>query len=298
MPELSLDLVFQAVRGNAFLLTAYGALFFVFEAVIPWLSRRLAEGKTGNWQLQTDIGFFKPQFLLEFSLPLVNKAIELTLFLGPVYALMSILQPVLPNFVLAGWIAQLPFVLQVFAGMLVMDLAVYAEHRFIHRFAWPFHAIHHAAHDVTWITAFRMHPVNTLSIMLFNSVIGWILGFSGEAWVLAATIVGFLSVLEHANLDWDWGVPFRYLIVSPNFHKWHHVKRDDVVAKNLCLAFPFIDLLFGTFHFPRDERPEDFGIYELPGEEPIEGGLLVHLWYPFGRCWRAIVAALSASQPD
>lgn len=294
MEAVTLPALVQGLVGSAALLVVAGLFFFVFEVGIPWLRLRYAgtdrasTGPSPDWRLQRDVGFFKRDLALEVALPIVNKAIELTLLTAPIYTLMSMLQPQLPQFVLEGWIYQLPFAAQVLCGMLVMDLAVYAEHRFIHRFAWPFHAIHHSAEEVTWLTSLRVHPGNVFTIALFNSSIGWVLGFSGEAWALGLVLMSFLSMFQHANLDWDWWGPFRYFVVSPNFHKWHHAQREEAVAKNLCLAFPFIDVLFGTFYYPRDEKPSGFGIYDRPGEMPLEGGLLTMLWYPFRRCIAAV----------
>jgi hypothetical protein len=154
----------------------------------------------------------------------------------------------------------LPFAAQVFCGIVVMDLAVSAEHRFIHRFAWPFHAIHHSAEEVTWITALSVHPANVFTIALFNSSIGWVLGFSGEAWVLGLMLMSFLSILEHANPDWNWWGPLRHLVVSPHFHKWHHAQREEAVDKHFGLGFSFIAVILGrtTTRIPKSPRASGY----------------------------------------
>lgn len=288
MDAVALQHLLLSVAKGALAIAVWGVLFLILEWLLPSLSVRLRGRESASWLLDRRVRFFKPDFLLEFSLPLLNQVIGATLFVAPLLAVAALIKAYLPRYVVAPYVLELPFALQILYAMLVMDLAIYAEHRFAHRFAWPFHAVHHAAREVTWLTAFRIHPGNSLTLLLFNAPIAWLLGIPGPAWVAATTIVLFLGMFQHANLNWDWGFPFRYLLVSPNFHKWHHVKRADIGVKNLCLVFPFIDVLFGTFYFPRDERPTDFGIYEVPGEEAIGSGLLAQLWYPFGCCFRAL----------
>ena len=54
----------------------------------------------------------------------------------------------------------------------------------------------------------------------------------------------------HANLNWTFG-PFRYVLASPVFHRWHHVREPAIHDKNFAPTFPIFDLMFGTFHMPK-----------------------------------------------
>ena len=49
----------------------------------------------------------------------------------------------------------LPWIVQLFAIMLLTDFAQYWFHRAFHRwpFLWGFHAVHHSARSMDWITA-------------------------------------------------------------------------------------------------------------------------------------------------
>ncbi|HEX6591139.1 MAG TPA: sterol desaturase family protein [Moraxellaceae bacterium] len=70
----------------------------------------------------------------------------------------------------AGWVgpqwslASLPFALQVLAGLLVFDFMFYVTHRLCHEWPllWRFHAVHHSAHRVTFLNAYRAHPVDVV----------------------------------------------------------------------------------------------------------------------------------------
>ncbi len=61
----------------------------------------------------------------------------------------------------------------------------------------------------------------------------------------------------HANLDWTLG-PFKYVFAGPVFHRWHHtIEQGD---KNFAGTFSFFDLMFGTFHMPEGQLPQNYGI--------------------------------------
>ena len=78
----------------------------------------------------------------------------------------------------------------------------------------------------------------------------------------------------HANLDWTLG-PFKYVIATPVFHRWHHTAADRGGEKNFAATFPVLDLMFGTFYMPAGILPDRYGIADK--EFPTSfGGQLVH----------------------
>lgn len=71
-------------------------------------------------------------------------------------------------------------------------------------------------------------------------------------------IVGFQAVFDHANVHLPWG-PLRYLIVTPDFHHWHHSSEKVAIDKNYAAHFAFIDYLFGTAVKTDRQFPEKYG---------------------------------------
>ena len=67
------------------------------------------------------------------------------------------------------------------------------------------------------------------------------------------------SAFVHANLDWTLG-PFKYVIATPVFHRWHHTAAERGGEKNFAATFPVLDLMFGTFYMPAGEKPDRYGI--------------------------------------
>ena len=58
----------------------------------------------------------------------------------------------------------------------------------------------------------------------------------------------------------------KYLIVTPQYHHWHHSDNPSAYDKNFAIHFPFIDFLFGTYHLPGDQWPD-------PGPSPEQCSL-------------------------
>jgi sterol desaturase/sphingolipid hydroxylase (fatty acid hydroxylase superfamily) len=163
-----------------------------------------------------------------------------------------------------GPLARLPLWAQVVLVLAVTDFAQYWLHRLFHtRWLWSFHAIHHSAEEVDWSTTFRFHPVNFVLYSTSVSVLTALMGFSPAAFAASGLINFFMGAMVHANVDWRFG-PFRHVIASPVFHRWHHSIDPRVRDMNFAPNFPVWDVMFGTFHMPEGERPQGFGAEGTP----------------------------------
>jgi sterol desaturase/sphingolipid hydroxylase (fatty acid hydroxylase superfamily) len=144
---------------------------------------------------------------------------------------------------------------------------------------WRFHAIHHSAVDVDWLTAARFHPINIIVHSVLVGIIIYVMGFNPRAWLILAPFDILYSPLVHANLNWTYG-PLRYVLASPVFHRWHHTHLDEGGNKNFAPTFPFLDIIFGTYYDPKDRRPEVFG---TPNDPISDANIFQQLIYPFIR---------------
>jgi sterol desaturase/sphingolipid hydroxylase (fatty acid hydroxylase superfamily) len=52
------------------------------------------------------------------------------------------------------------------------------------------------------------------------------MGFNGAALAAFVPFLTFYALFIHANVSWSYG-PFRYLIASPAFHRWHHTTEEE-----------------------------------------------------------------------
>lgn len=175
------------------------------------------------------------------------------------------------------WFESQPRAVQILELLVAADFLGYVAHRLFHgRALWRFHAIHHSAEDLDWLSATRVHPVNEIGNRLLQVVPLYLLGFRGAALGALVPVLTLWALLVHANLRWDFG-PLRYVIASPAFHRWHHTAESEGLNRNFAGLFPWIDALFGTLHLPRHRQPERFGL----GAERVPDGLLGQLAYPF-----------------
>ena len=54
--------------------------------------------------------------------------------------------------------------------------------------------------------------------------------------------------------------PLKYLIVTPDFHHWHHSSDDVAIARNYAAHYAFLDHLFGTAIKGQTGFPEKYGV--------------------------------------
>ncbi len=155
----------------------------------------------------------------------------------------------------------IPFLLQLLLCMLIADLTQYWTHRAFHEIPvlWRFHAIHHSVKTMDWLAGSRMHMLDMVATRV--AVLGalYVLGFDKSVMDAYIIVVGFQSVFNHANVRLPWG-PLKYLIVTPNFHHWHHASEKIALDRNYSAHFAFLDYLFGTAVRTRRHFPETYGV--------------------------------------
>jgi sterol desaturase/sphingolipid hydroxylase (fatty acid hydroxylase superfamily) len=153
------------------------------------------------------------------------------------------------------------FIPQLLLCILVADLMQYWTHRAYHEvpFLWRFHAIHHSAKTMDWIAGSRMHVFELVLTRVL--VLGplYVLGFEKSVMDAYIIVVGFQAVFNHANVHLPWG-PLKYLVVTPDFHHWHHSSDDAAIDRNYAAHFAFLDYFFGTAVKTDKTFPEKYGV--------------------------------------
>lgn len=157
----------------------------------------------------------------------------------------------------------IPFVWQLLLCILVADLAQYWTHRAYHEvpYLWRYHAVHHSAKTMDWLAGSRQHMLELVFTRICVVAPLFVLGFSEAVMNAYILIVGFQAVFNHANVHLPWG-PLKYLIVTPDFHHWHHSQDDEAIDRNYAAHYAFLDHLFGTaVKVPKHKPfPERYGV--------------------------------------
>lgn len=177
-----------------------------------------------------------------------------------------------------AWVHELPFWAAVLLILLVADLVQYWTHRAYHEvpLLWRLHAVHHSAKSMDWLAGSRQHLLELLITRTLVLAPIFVLGFSKEVIDTYIVIVGFQAVFNHANVSVRLG-PLRYLIVTPNFHHWHHSQDQEALDRNYAAHFAFLDYLFGTAVKSTKLWPERYGVLG----DYVPDGFFKQLKFPF-----------------
>ena len=176
-----------------------------------------------------------------------------------------------------GPLSHLPLWAQALLFLVLSDFTQYWLHRMFHGGEfWKYHAIHHSSEELDWISAARFHPVNLLLGTIGVDVILLMAGISPNVMLWVGPFNTFHSAFVHANLNWTLG-PFKYVLATPVFHRWHHTVLEEGGNTNFAGTFPIWDILFGTFRMPKGELPVTYG-----ADDPVmPHGFPEQMAYPF-----------------
>jgi sterol desaturase/sphingolipid hydroxylase (fatty acid hydroxylase superfamily) len=159
------------------------------------------------------------------------------------------------------WLEDLPFGVSLFLVFLCADLVQYWSHRAYHEvpLLWRFHSVHHSVKSMDWLAGSRQHLIEWVATRLLVMTPIFLLGFPQRVVDVYILIVGFQAVFDHANVSAGLG-PLKYVIVTPNFHHWHHSRDDEAIDKNYAAHFAFLDYLFGTAAKADRPWPNRYGV--------------------------------------
>ena len=161
----------------------------------------------------------------------------------------------------------LPSAIELVAAVLLLDLAIYFQHRLMHAVPvlWRLHRMHHSDLDFDASTGLRFHPLEIVVSMLIKMGLVAVLGASMVAVVIFEVLLNATSIFNHANLrlpePFDRGL--RRLVVTPDMHRVHHSVHVAETDSNFGFNFPWWDRLFGTYR-PQPAAGHDRMVIGLP----------------------------------
>jgi sterol desaturase/sphingolipid hydroxylase (fatty acid hydroxylase superfamily) len=178
---------------------------------------------------------------------------------------------------LQAHVVALPAIVRFLLVILAADAVEYISHRAYHEvpWLWRIHAVHHSPEHMDWLSGSRLHflePLATRALVLVPIVL---LGFPQDTIFAYLIFISVQSVLIHSNFKMNVGW-LRYVIVTPQFHHWHHASDAEAIDKNYAAHTPLFDMLGGTWHLPKDRWPVNYGTVK-----PIPGGMFGQFMHPF-----------------
>jgi len=201
--------------------------------------------------------------------------VQVTVLLTMAPAMLLLGGLVSPHFQAA--VAAQPGWLQLAEAIVLADLFQYGAHRAMHRvpWLWRFHAVHHSSTEMDWLAGSRLHLVDVAFTRAVTFLPLYGMGFAEGPLTAYLVFVSFQAVAIHSNLRLR-SRALRALLVTPEFHHWHHAAEPEAVDRNFAVHVPWLDRLFGTHHLP-DRWPRRYGIEG----GPVPDGWLAQVLGPF-----------------
>lgn len=144
----------------------------------------------------------------------------------------------------------LPRWLAVVLAVLILDCAIYWQHRLFHAVPalWRLHRVHHADPDFDVTTALRFHPGEILLSMAIKLALVALIGPPAEAVMIFEVLLNASAMFNHGNVGLPAGVDrsVRRLIVTPDMHRVHHSVRPAEMHRNFGFFLSVWDQWFGT----------------------------------------------------
>lgn len=163
----------------------------------------------------------------------------------------------------------LPAGLVIVLAIILLDLAVYLQHRLFHAvpLLWRLHRVHHSDTEFDSSTALRFHPLELLLSMAIKSAIVVALGAPVFAIIIFEVILSSAALFNHGNfkLPLRFDRYLRWCIVTPDMHRIHHSTYPMETDSNFGFFLSIWDRCFKTYtKAPRQAQDQfDIGLKEF-----------------------------------
>lgn len=171
-----------------------------------------------------------------------------------------------------------PYLPVVLLSILMLDLAIYLQHRLMHSMSWLWrvHRVHHSDQDYDISTGVRFHPLEAIITQGMKMIMLAILGVPAEAVVLHEFLFIFTTFFVHANIELPKSIDrsMRWILVTPNMHRLHHSTDFHESNSNFGNTFTFWDRWFSSYCAQASCPVKEMSI-GLPDQQ----GKLHGIWY-------------------
>jgi sterol desaturase/sphingolipid hydroxylase (fatty acid hydroxylase superfamily) len=193
---------------------------------------------------------------------------------------------------------QWPAWIEIGAAILLLDVAIYWQHRLMHTIPllWRLHRVHHCdtAFDVT--TGVRFHPLEIALSMGFKLALISLFGPHPAAVLAFEVLLSLGALFTHTDIALPQALDrrLRWVFVTPSMHRIHHSTRRVETDSNYGFHLSVWDRLFRSYTVApaEDERRMPVGLEQW--REPREQGLVSLLLNPFRPTPHATRAGTSA----
>lgn len=154
-------------------------------------------------------------------------------------------------------IIDMPFWLVAILAVIIMDFAVWFQHRIMHMhpLLWRMHSVHHSDRDLDVTSALRFHPLELILSTLYKSAMVVMLGVPLSVAIFFEIWLNACAMFNHSNIKLPKKLDaiIRTILVTPDMHIVHHTTHIDEQNSNYGFALSIWDRLFNSYNAqPRD----------------------------------------------
>lgn len=159
------------------------------------------------------------------------------------------------------WPHEWSLVLQLGLMLVIAEFGRYWIHRAAHTvpWLWRLHAVHHSPNRLYFLNAARFHPLEKLIFQIPEVAPFIVLGVNVETIALYFTFNSLHGLFQHSNVSLKLGF-LNYIFSMTELHRWHHSKKIRESDTNFGNNLIIWDLLFGTFHWPKNSEVGEIGL--------------------------------------
>jgi len=242
-------------------------VFAVVEAIAPRRARTQTRGR---------------RWLTNWSMTILNTLTLRAMAFGlPLLAVGAAVDAAQQGWGLFNWLSA-PAWVEVMAAILILDLAIWAQHLITHKvpILWRLHRVHHADRDIDVTTAIRFHPVEIGLSMVLKIGLVYLLGPAALAVILFEILLNGTAMFNHANIRLPLALDrvVRRVLVTPDMHRVHHSIHRDEHDSNYGFSLSIWDRLLGTYVAqPRDGHSDMTIGLQWQDERPTKLGWSLRL---------------------
>ncbi|WP_395788350.1 sterol desaturase family protein [Aquimonas sp.] len=153
----------------------------------------------------------------------------------------------------------LPFALEIALSVLLLDLAIYWQHRLMHvvPLLWRLHRVHHSDTGFDLSTGVRFHPLEIAVSMGVKLGLVLALGADPLAVLLFELLLSLGSLFTHTDIALPATLDrrLRWLLVTPSMHRIHHSTWQPETDSNYGFHLSLWDRVFGSYR-AQPRQPE------------------------------------------
>ena len=165
-----------------------------------------------------------------------------------------------------------PFGLELAISVIVLDLAIYWQHRWMHvlPWLWRIHRVHHTDTQFEVTLGLRFHPAEILLSLFYKFAVIAALGAAPISVLCYEILLAVFALFSHADLHipTTWERRLRWFVITPDWHRVHHSVHRVETDSNYGNLLSLWDRLFRSMVAqPRDgHRSMSIGLDEFREE--------------------------------